>query len=181
MGIIDLWLPIVVSAVVVFFTSAAVWMLLKWHNSDWHRTADEEGVRSALSGSAPGVYLVPYAMDPAAMKDPDVRNKYVEGPQAYITVVPNGLPAVGGKLLAVFIFYLFVGVLCAYMLTRTIGAEAGYLEVFRVTGTVAWTAYGLAYIQDSIWFGKPWTVTIKNLVDALIYGLLTAGIFGWLA
>jgi hypothetical protein len=181
MGIIDLWLPIVVAAVAVFFASAAVWMLLKWHNGDWHRTADEEGVRRVLSGSAPGVYIVPYAMDPAAIKDPDVAKKYVEGPLAYITVVPNGLPAMGGKLLSSFIFYLFVGVLCAYVLTRTIGADAGYLPVFRITGTVAWIAYGMAYIQDSIWFGKPWSVTVKNLVDALIYGSLTAGIFGWLA
>jgi hypothetical protein len=181
MGIIDLWLPIVVSAAAVFFASAAVWMLLKWHNSDWHRSGDEEAVRRALSGSAPGVYLVPYVMDPGQLKEPAVSKKYVDGPQAYVTVVPNGLPAMGGKLARTFIFYLFVSVLCAYVLTRTIGTDAAYLEVFRVTGTVAWTAYGLAYVQDSIWFGKPWSITIKNLIDALIYGLLTAGIFGWLA
>jgi hypothetical protein len=181
MGIIDLWLPILASAVVVFFASAAVWMALKWHDSDWHRTADEEAVRGALRGSSPGVYLVPYVMDPGRLKDPEVSKKYVEGPQAYITVVPNGLPAMGGKLLGSFVFYLFVSVLCAYILTRTIGADAPYLEVFRITGTVAWIAYGMAYIQDSIWFGKPWSITVKNLLDALIYGSLTAGMFGWLA
>lgn len=181
MGIIDLWLPIVVSAAVVFLASAAVWMFLKWHNSDWHRTADEEAVRRVLSGSAPGVYLVPYVMDPGAIKDPEVAKKYVDGPQAYITVVPNGIPSMGGKLFGTFIFYLFVGVLCAYILTRTTGPDAGYLTVFRITGTVAWIAYGVAYIQDSVWFGKPWSITVKNLIDALIYGLLTAGIFGWLA
>jgi hypothetical protein len=60
-------------------------------------------------------------------------------------------------------------------------ADADYLEIFRITCTVAWAAYGIAFIQDSIWFGRPWSTTIKNLLDALIYGLLTGGVFGWLA
>jgi len=31
-----------------------------------------------------------------------------------------------------------------------------------------------------IWMGKPWSSVIKDLADALIYGLLSAGVFGWL-
>jgi hypothetical protein len=34
--------------------------------------------------------------------------------------------------------------------------------------------------MKSIWFGQPWSATVKDVLDGLIYGLLTAGVFGWL-
>ncbi len=37
-----------------------------------------------------------------------------------------------------------------------------------------------ATVPDAIWFGRPWSAIGKNLFDALMYGLLTAGVFGWL-
>ena len=60
MGILDLWLPILVSAAACWVISAIIWTLLKYHNSDYTRTADEEAVRAALKGNAPGFYLLPY-------------------------------------------------------------------------------------------------------------------------
>ena len=60
MSIMDLWLPIVVAAVVRFFASSAIWVLLKWHNSDYKPTEREDDVRGALKGTKPGFYLVPY-------------------------------------------------------------------------------------------------------------------------
>jgi hypothetical protein len=98
-----------------------------------------------------------------------------------ITVMPPGAPAMGGKLIACFVYYVFVGVLCAYMVSRTLSIDAPYLQVFRIAGTVAFIAYGVAYIQDSIWFGRPVSLTAKSLLDALLYGLVTGGVFGWLA
>ena len=59
--------------------------------------------------------------------------------------------------------------------------DADYLALFRIAGATSFTAYGIAYLQDSIWFGRPWSITAKNLFDALIYGMLTGGAFGWLA
>jgi len=49
-----------------------------------------------------------------------------------------------------------------------------------VAGTTAFLGYAVAQIQDSIWRGQSWAVTTKHLFDGLIYGLLTAGTFGWL-
>ena len=181
MSFVTYWQPIVFSALVVFLASAAIWMAFKWHNSDFRKTDNEEGVRGALKGASPGFYSVPYCMDPAELKDPKVKQKYIDGPQAYITVIGNGVPTMGSKLIGSFIYYLFVGALCAYILSLSAAAEAAYMDVFRVTCTTAWIAYGVAYIQDSIWFGRPWSITLKGLLDALIYGLLTGGVFGWLA
>ena len=181
MGIIDLWLPILVSAGACWVMSAIIWTVLKYHNSDYQKTADEDSVRAALKGNEPGYYLLPYCLDPAELKNPDVKQKYDEGPLAYITMLPNGVPAMGGKLVAMIIYFVIVGVVCAYFVTRTLAPEADYLAVFRVAGTVAFLANSFAIVPESIWFGRPWSMTIKSFVDALIYGLLTGGVFGWLA
>jgi len=180
MTIIGLWLPILVSAVFVFIASAAVWMAMPWHKSDFSKTADEEAVRTALKGSAPGFYMLPYCIKPKGLEDAEMRQKFVDGPLAYITVVTNGLPQMGSKMVLSFLYYIVVGVICAYFVSRTATADMDYLAVFRIAGAVAWVAYGVAYIQDSIWFGRPWSLTGKNLFDALIYAVLTGGVFGWL-
>ena len=180
MTIVDLWLPILVSAVVCFVMSAIIWTALKYHNSDYKQTADEEAVRAALKGNAPGFYLLPYCMDQAEMKKPEVKQKYDEGPLAYITVAPNGLPAMGPKMITMFIYFLTVGILSAYFVTFSVGPDADYLHVFRVAGTVAFIANSFALVPESIWFERPWSMTVKNFIDAIIYSLLTGGIFGWL-
>ena len=179
MTIMTLWQPILVSAVVTFIAGAVIWMAMPWHKRDWQKTADEEAVRAALRSTEPGMYTVPN-VDPSQFKDPDAQQKYKDGPQAFITVVPNGIPQMGGKLLLMFVYNLMVAVLCAYFLSRTMTPGMDYLGVFRVVGTVSFTAYGFAYIQESIWFGRSWSLTAKTFLDALIYGVLTGGVFGWL-
>jgi len=180
MGIIDLWLPILVSAIVCFVTSAIIWAALKYHNRDYSRFADEEGVRAALKGAKPGYYLLPFCLDPGEMNKPEMKQKYEEGPLAYVTMLPNGIPTMGTKFIGMILYFLAIGIVCAYFVSRTLAPDADYLAVFRVAGTVAFVANGLGVIPESIWFGRPWSMTIKNAVDALIYGLLTGGIFGWL-
>lgn len=180
MGIATLWLPILISAVVVWLAGALVWVVLPWHKKDFSRLPDEDAARAALADLAPGNYMLPYCADRNELKDPAVRKKFEEGPIGFVTLVASGMPTMGGKLLGSFVYYVLVGVLCAYLVTRTVVPTTDYLEVFRVSGTVAFVAYGVAYVQDSIWFGRPWSITAKSLLDALIYALLTGGVFGWL-
>jgi hypothetical protein len=35
-------------------------------------------------------------------------------------------------------------------------------------------------VPAAIWMGKPWSVALKEMFDGLLYGLVTAGTFGWL-
>lgn len=181
MTIMTLWQPILATAVITFAAGSIIWMFMPWHKTDWSRTSDEEAVRSALQSTPPGMYTVPNVPDPAQFKDPDVQKKLVDGPQAFITVVPSGMPAMGGKLAMMFAYNLFVAMVCAYFVSRTAAPGADYLAIFRIAGAVAFVAYGVAYVQESIWFGRSWSTTIKTFLDALIYGLLTGGVFGWLA
>ena len=181
MTILSLWLPIIVSAVAMFFASFLIWAVLNYHNRDYRGAGNEDAVRAALKGSAPGFYILPFCLDPAEARNPEVRQKFEEGPIAYITVAKNGLPYMAPRMVLMFAFFVLVGVICAYFVSRTLAPGAAYLSVFRVAGTVAFIANSFALVPESIWFSRPWSMTLKNFVDALVYALLTGGVFGWLA
>ena len=55
-----------------------------------------------------------------------------------------------------------------------------YLRVFQIVGTTAFLGYAGALVQQSIWYGRSWSMTIRTMLDGLLYALLTAGVFGWL-
>lgn len=181
MSILELWMPILCAAVLAWIMSALVWMVFKWHQNDYGKTRDEEAARSALRGMSPGYYSIPFCPDFKEMAKPEMQQKMQDGPVALIAIMPSGQQKMGGMLLASFVYNILVSVLCAYMVSRTLTADASYLQVFRVAGTTAFAAYGVAYIQESIWFGRPYSVSAKNLLDALLYALVTGGAFGWLA
>lgn len=177
-----LWLPVLLSAVLVFGLSAVVWMVLPHHRSDFAGLANEDQVRSVLAGGGvtPGQYTIPHAPTREAYREPEMQEKFEEGPNAFLTVLPRGTRSMGKQFAGWFAFLLVVGIVCAYVAGRTLAPGADYLEVFRITGTVGWAAYGFAYVQEAVWFGRPWGFVVKQLGDALLYALLTAGAFGWL-
>ena len=86
----------------------------------------------------------------------------------------------GGTLVGWFLFTLVVSFFVAYLAAHTLAPGTHYLQVFRVVGTVALLAYAAGSAPNSIWMGKPWSSTFKDMLDGLIYALLTAGTFGWL-
>ena len=63
---------------------------------------------------------------------------------------------------------------------RSRATEKVILTVFRFAGVTAFACYSLALWQDSIWYKRAWSTTIKYTFDGLVFGLLTAGTFGWL-
>ena len=177
-----LWLPILLSAVIVFVASSIMHMLLPIHRSDYRKLPDEEKVQEALrsSGVTPGrVYIFPHCTH-QNMKSPEMMEKFKRGPVGHLTVFPGGPPNMGKFLGQWFIYLIVVGIFVAYLTGHTRPAGSNYLEVFRVAGCAAFLGYSLGLIQDSIWRGQTWGVTFKHLVDGLIYALLTAGTFGWL-
>lgn len=179
----QLWLPILLSAVICFLASSAIHMALKWHNAEYRKLPDEEAVRAAFHKTpvAPGQYVVPWCMEPAERNSEATKKKYAEGPVALLWVMPNGLPNMGKSLGLWFVFLLVVSFFVAYLAGHVIPAGPHqYLKVFRVVGTAAFLAHGFGQVSGSIWMGKPWSATFKDLLDALIYALLTAGTFGWL-
>jgi len=86
----------------------------------------------------------------------------------------------GKNLTDWFTYSILVGVFAAYSATLALAADAEYMSVMRVVSTAAFGGYGLALIQNSVWYNRSWSTTLKFLFDALIYALLTGGVFGWL-
>lgn len=181
-SLMSLAVPIVVSAVFVFIVSSIIHMVLSYHQSDFSRLPDEDAVAEALrrTGVQPGDYAVPFCDTPASMKDPKFLEKVRRGPNALLTVWAGGDMNMGPMLGQWFGFSLLVSFFTAYILSAVFAEGANYLAVFRVAGTVSFMAYGFGAIPYSIWFKRSWSTTVKSLLDALVYGLMTAGAFGWL-
>jgi hypothetical protein len=174
-----LWLPVLVSAAAVWIASAIAWMMLPYHKSDWAGFADEPGIADALrkQKAAPGMYLIPFFADMKGRSTPEGMKKYQDGPVAMITVVPNGAPAMGKSLVLYFAFCVFVSFLTAYVARHTLSSTTPHPFVFRITGACAIGFYGLAHVPDSIWMGRPWSYTVKAVVDAIAYGVITGVVF----
>lgn len=177
-----LWLPIVLSAVVVFIASSIIHMVLTYHRSDFQKLPNEAKILDALRAEsiAPGMYLFPHAATTKAMGTPEMQEKFKRGPVGLLMTRASGAPTMGKNLVQWFLYCLVVGVFVAYLTNHTLGPDASYLAVFRVAGTVAFLAYAGSMAQDAIWMGQPWSTTLKSMFDGLVYGLLTAGVFGWL-
>jgi hypothetical protein len=174
----SLWLPVVVSAVVVFVLSSLAHMLLKHHKADYKRMPSEDAVANALRPvPSPGLYMLPYCEHGPAMKDPKVIKRFEDGPNALVTVLRNGAPQMGKLLGQWFGLCLLVSFIAAYIARHTLAPGEQGMTVMQITGAVAFTGYALGYIQDSIWKGIPWSNSLRGIADAVVYSVATGGVF----
>ena len=178
----QLWLPILLSAVILFVASSILHMVLPWHRDDYRSVPDQERLRAALQPLAipPGDYVVPRPSSREEMRSPEFLARVNEGPNLVLTVLPNGPWTMGRNLSLWFVYLLVVAVFAAYVAGRVLPPGADYLMVFRVVGTSAFLGFAMALWQMSIWYRRAWSTTIKATIDGLIYGMLAAGVFGWL-
>jgi len=179
MPIGSLWLPVLVSALVVFVASFILHMVLKYHKSDIKPLPNEAAVRDAIGKGSPtpGLYFSPYCSDHSQMNDPAIKQMFEKGPVAMITIVQNGAPKMSKHLSLWFAFCLLVSFVAAYVARHTLHPGDDGMLVARITGTVAFAGYALSHVSDSIWKAQPWGNTVRALIDGLIYALLTAGVF----
>jgi hypothetical protein len=178
----SLWMPILLSAVLVFVASSVIHMATPWHKGDIKPVPNEDDVMAALRRFKipPGDYGLPCASSMQEMNSPAFKAKMEAGPTAFMTVTPPGLNFMGGTLAVWFVYCIVVAVFAAYVASRALAPATAYLQVFRFAGTTAFACYGMALPQHSIWYKRSWATTIKSIVDALLYGMLTGGAFGWL-
>ena len=176
-----LWLPILVSAVIVFVASNILWMVLPfWHRHDYGKLpkASSDQVVGALGDVPSGQYMFP-SLDWQKLT-PEEREALHTHPGGLLLLrnpMKMSLPA---AMAMYFLYNLVIAIFVAY--AARIGAHHGapYPHVFRVAGTAGILAYTFGTIPDSIWYGKPWSVTVKHVIDGILYGLLIGGTFGWL-
>jgi len=180
--LISLWMPIVLSAVIVFVASSIIHMMLRYHRNDLHTVPKEDEVMEALRrfNIPPGDYGMPHAGSMEGMRKPEFIEKMKAGPVLFMTVVPSGPPSMSMSLVLWFLYSILVSVFAAYIAGRALPVGASYLAAFRFAGCTAFVGYSLALLQNSIWYKRDWGTTARSMFDGLVYGLLTAGTFGWL-
>ncbi len=176
-----LWLPIVLSAVIVLIGSAIVWMVLKYEGTQWQSIDGEDQLREVvrkLNLKAPGQYLFPHGQGREGMAA--ALKKMEEGPNGVLLLTKPRKFSMTSQLVQSFIYYLVVSLFVAYVASHALQRGADYLHVFQIVGPCGFMAYGFALGTEAIWFGRSWKGVVLSLISALIYGCLTAGTFGWL-
>ena len=179
-----LWLPIILSAVGIFIASAVIHMVLQWHQPDYKQFPNEEEVRRVLRAGntqGGGEYTVPWCASPKDSGTPEMQKKFEEGPIGFLTLWPPGAKVNMGKTLGQwFAFTLVVAAIIGYVAYKAILVPETFGQVARLTGALAFFAYGAGSIPYGIWFGKPWKSVSKDVLDAAIYAVITGVAFGML-
>lgn len=178
----SLWMPILLSAVLVFFASSLIHMVFKWHNSDYRKLPNEDAVRAVL-GSAqlpPGEYMLPHCVHGKEMGAPEMQQKLKDGPNGMLTLRANGMPNMGTSLSQWFVFALVLAALAACLSCLVLGRGAAQHTVFHFFALVTFMSYAAGSFVNGIWMGKPWRAVGKDALDSLIYAALTGAAFAWL-
>jgi hypothetical protein len=181
-AIAQLWMPILVTAVLIFIASSLIHMVFKWHNSDYLQLANEDDVRAAIRASSPtpGQYVMPHCVDMKDMGSEAMQKKFAEGPVAFLTVRKNGSPEMGSTFVMWFAFTLAVAAIAGWLAMTAFTGKANANAAGQMVGFISFLAYGGGSVPLGIWMGKPWGSVAKDLLDALIYGVISGLVFIWL-
>jgi len=177
-----LWLPVLLSSVLVFIVSSVIHMASPWHKNDYPKVPNEDKVMDAIRPLAipPGDYMIPRPATSKEMKSPEFKEKLNKGPVMMLNMWPSGPMSMGKNLILWFVYSLVIGLFSAYIVKHALPIGARYIYVFRYVGITAFLGYSAALWQMAIWYRRPWSITLKSTIDGLIYAALTAGVFGWL-
>lgn len=180
MSVYSLWLPILLSGVVVFFSSFIAWTMLPHHKADFDKVPDEDAVMKAVGGLnlPPGKYLFPHG-EHGKHRDPAFIAKCIGGPRGILTIW--AMPNMGVNMILTFLVFLVASFFIAYLASIAIPhRNAPFMEVFQFVGTAGILAYCFAFLPNSIWFKNGKMATINCIIDGVVFGLLTGVVFGFL-
>ncbi len=180
--LLDLWLPILLSAVFVFIASSLIHMCLPVHKADYKKLPGEDSVLEAIraQGVQPGEYTFPCAASMKDMGSPEMVQKFNRGPVGFLLVMQNGPFHMGKSLVQWFLFSVLVGIFAAYIASIGLVRGAASMAVFRLVGAAGILGYAVTSIPNSIWKGLSWKITAKFVVDGIVYGVVTGAAFAWL-
>src|ERR1700722_16588643 len=102
-----LWLPILLSAVAVWFWAFLSWAILALHKHDMQRLPNEDAFVNAIRplNLPPGVYGFPFCEDHKQHKDPAFVARWKAGPNGILNVWRTDIN-MGANMLMSFLVYL---------------------------------------------------------------------------
>ncbi len=181
-GVGMLWLPTLAATIIVFIASFITHMVLPHHRTDFDGIGEEDRFLAELRtfDLTRGQYVFPFASSPVDLKDPEYQTKVKQGPTGILLMGPNEVGPTTRQLVMHFLHLLVISAIVACIAGATLAGGAEYIKVFQVAGGAAFLGYAGAIPGNSIWFHFSWPMSLKTVLDALVYAGLTGGTFGWL-
>ena len=171
-------LPIIVSAVVLFFASFLSWMVLQLHKTDWNKIAKEDKLMATVKQCdlPTGSYMFPRCETHAEMQNPEFQAKYAAGPRGIMTIMaPVNM---GQNLGLTFLYFLAVSIGLAYLASMAFPGGAPFLAIFLFVFVAALMAFLAAMVQHAIWF-RPRIAghVIESIGYAALVGIIFAALW----
>ena len=191
-----LWLPIVLSAVAVWFASALAWMAIHHHDKDRLPLPNEKEFMDFVESRKipPGNYGFPDFQQCKGMTKDQKKAAYDDmqkHPMGMLNVW--GPISMGGNMIWTFVVMLIVSTLIAYLAWAarphsmkvtvggvSLGEGLTFGRIFQVVGTAGILAYCFASFPNDIWFQKSRRAMAMNFIDGVAFGLITGAVFAWL-
>jgi hypothetical protein len=177
--LMELWLPILLSGIALFFASFLSWMVVQLHQSDWRKLpAEDEFLRAARAMNlAPGNYMFPGCSTREEMKSPEHQQKMAQGPRGILTVFPmeDMGKSMGRNLGLTILYFLVVSFCIAYLATLALPHGAEFRKVFRFVSTAGLLVFLSAIVQHAIWFRCRIT---GHVIESIAYAAIIGAIFG---
>ena len=175
--VMTLWLPIIVGTVVLWFLSFFAWALLPHHFGDTQKAPGEEELKQFIKEAniPTGNYLFPHAENPKAQGTKEYVDNYTAGPRGMLCVYK--MPNMPVNMINTILYFLVTVFTIAYITSVACPKESGFMQVFRIAGTIGVLTYASSGFLNRIWFtARHWT----HVLDGTVYGLVLGLIFGML-
>jgi hypothetical protein len=172
--VFQLWLPILLCGVALFFASFVSWMLSGLHKRDWVKMSGEDELLKAARAIqlAPGNYMFPAADTPEEMKSAAHQEKWKLGPRGVMTVFCEF--NMGANLGMTMAYFLVTSFLIAYLATIALKPGESPLTVFRFFSSAGLLTYLSGIVQHAIWFRCR---IVGHVVESIAYAAILGGIF----
>jgi hypothetical protein len=176
-SLLSLWLPIILSAVALFFASFLSWMALQLHKRDWLKLPAEDKLLTAVRemNVAPGNYMFPMCETAAERNSPEHQKKWAEGPRGVMTVF--GRFSMGQNLALTFTYFLVVSFCIGYLATLALPPGAPPMDVFRFVSTAGLLTFLAAIVQHAIWFRCR---IVGHVIESVAYAAIIGAVFAGL-
>lgn len=181
--LLPLWLPILLSAGVIWVMSIIFGMALPHHKQDWIGLGDEDGFMEDLRrrGIKPGNYLFPDFRSSEQLRSEKVERALKEGPVGHLSVWKTPV-TMGDKMVGTLVVHLVVCILIAYLTRIALPAASPpppFAKVFQIAGTAGVLAYSFSFIPNALWFGAYKRTIVASIFDGVLYGVVIGAIFAW--
>lgn len=181
--LVELWLPILVGAVALWFLSVLAWVVLPHHFGDFSKLENEDELMSHLKNLESGNYMFPHAGSNKVQGSKEYQQQYAEGPRGTLNVYE--VPNMAVNMALTICYFLVTSLTIAYI--TNVACPAGdaatdFLKVFRIAGTIGVLTYASSGVLNRIWFkAKMWTDMLDGAVYGVVLGLVFAALWNYAA